>query len=95
MDKLYRDLTSNTKSEQYSSVHLALFPEFVEKFVDKSLESKMQNAQTISSLVLSLRKKEMIKVRQPLQKVMIPILDDSYQSRNRGSFRPHKSRSKR
>jgi isoleucyl-tRNA synthetase len=56
---------------------LAQFPEFVENFVDKSLESKMQKAQTISSLVLSLRKKEMIKVRQPLQKVMIPVLDEN------------------
>ena len=75
MDKLYRDLTQATHSEGFESVHLAKFPEFVENFVDKSLESKMQKAQTISSLVLSLRKKEMIKVRQPLQKVMIPVLD--------------------
>ncbi len=77
MDKLYRDLTSSTESEQYSSVHLAEFPKFVENFVNKTLESKMQKAQTISSLVLSLRKKEMIKVRQPLQKVMIPVLDEN------------------
>jgi len=77
MDKLYRDLTNSTKSEQYSSVHLAEFPKFVENFVNKTLESKMQKAQTISSLVLSLRKKEMIKVRQPLQKVMIPVLDEN------------------
>ena len=75
MDKLYRDLTQATKSENFDSVHLAEFPKYVENFVDKSLESKMQKAQTISSLVLSLRKKEMIKVRQPLQKVMIPVLD--------------------
>ncbi|MNQ02107.1 Isoleucine--tRNA ligase [compost metagenome] len=77
MDKLYRDLTQATQSEKYDSVHLAEFPKYVENFVDKSLESKMQKAQTISSLVLSLRKKEMIKVRQPLQKVMIPVLDDN------------------
>jgi len=77
MDKLYRDLTLATQSEGFESVHLAKFPEFVENFVNKSLESKMQKAQTISSLVLSLRKKEMIKVRQPLQKVMIPILDEN------------------
>ncbi len=76
MDKLYRDLTISTQSEKYDSVHLAKFPDSVENFVDKSLESKMQKAQTISSLVLSLRKKEMIKVRQPLQKIMIPILDE-------------------
>ena len=81
MDKLYRDLTQATipkfREENYESVHLAEFPKHVENFVNKSLESKMQKAQTISSLVLSLRKKEMIKVRQPLQKVMIPILDES------------------
>ena len=76
MDKLYRDLTLATQSEKFDSVHLAEFPKYVDNFVDKSLESKMQKAQTISSLVLSLRKKEMIKVRQPLQKVMIPVLDE-------------------
>ncbi|MDI1304334.1 MAG: isoleucine--tRNA ligase [bacterium] len=77
MDKLYRDLTLATQSEKYDSVHLAEFPKHVENFVNKMLESKMQKAQTISSLVLSLRKKEMIKVRQPLQKVMIPVLDEN------------------
>ena len=77
MDKLYRDLTLATQSENFESVHLADFPQCVEKYVDKSLESKMEKAQTISSLVLSLRKKEMIKVRQPLQKIMIPILEES------------------
>lgn len=77
MDKLYRDLTLATQSEEFDSVHLAKFPKYVDNFVDKSLESKMQKAQTISSLVLSLRKKEMIKVRQPLQKVMIPVLDEN------------------
>jgi isoleucyl-tRNA synthetase len=76
MDKLYRDLTLATQSEKFDSVHLAEFPKHVENFVNKLLESKMQKAQTISSLVLSLRKKEMIKVRQPLQKVMIPVLDE-------------------
>lgn len=76
MDGLYRDLTQATKTENFDSVHLSDFPKYVEKYVDKSLESKMMKAQTVSSLVLSLRKKEMIKVRQPLQKVMIPILDE-------------------
>ena len=76
MDRLYKDLNEATSAEKYSSVHLAEFPKFVENFVDKSLESKMLKAQTVSSLVLSLRKKEMIKVRQPLQKVMIPVLDE-------------------
>ncbi|WP_309614149.1 isoleucine--tRNA ligase [Flavobacterium sp.] len=77
MDKLYRDLVNTTNSEEFTSIHLAKFPVSVENFVDKSLESKMMKAQTVSSLVLSLRKKEMIKVRQPLQKVMIPVLDDN------------------
>ena len=75
MDRLYKDLTQASQQEAFESVHLADFPAYGDNFVDKSLESRMQKAQTISSLVLSLRKKEMIKVRQPLQKVMIPVLD--------------------
>lgn len=75
MDRLYKDLTQASQQEGFESVHLADFPAYADNFVDKSLESRMQKAQTISSLVLSLRKKEMIKVRQPLQKVMIPVLD--------------------
>ncbi len=73
MDKLYLDLNSVTQKEAFESVHLANFPEYNEAFVDKSLERKMESAQTISSLVLSLRAKEKIKVRQPLQKIMIPV----------------------
>jgi len=80
MDKLYTDLINTTGKEDFTSVHLANFPVSVENFVDKSLESKMMKAQTVSSLVLSLRKKEMIKVRQPLQKVMIPVLDDNFRA---------------
>jgi isoleucyl-tRNA synthetase len=80
MDKLYRDLTLATQSEKFDSVHLAEFPKYVGNFVDKLLESKMQKAQTISSLVLSLRKKEMIKVRQPLQKIMIPVLEEGFRA---------------
>jgi isoleucyl-tRNA synthetase len=75
MDRLYKDLTQASQAERFESVHLADFPAYGDNFVDKSLESRMEKAQTISSLVLSLRKKEMIKVRQPLQKVMIPVLD--------------------
>lgn len=75
MDRLYKDLTQGSQKEAAESVHLADFPQYADNFVDKSLESRMQKAQTISSLVLSLRKKEMIKVRQPLQRVMIPVLD--------------------
>ena len=73
MDKLYLDLTKTTQTENFESVHLAKFPEYDASFIDKSLERKMEAAQTISSLVLSLRAKEKIKVRQPLQKIMIPV----------------------
>ena len=79
MDKLYLDLNSVTKKETFESVHLSDFPKYDASFVDKSLERKMENAQTISSLVLSLRAKEKIKVRQPLHKIMIPV--DSAQQR--------------
>ncbi len=77
MDKLYLELNSDTKKETFESVHLAEFPKFDKSFVDKSLERKMEAAQTISSLVLSLRAKEKIKVRQPLQKIMIPISSET------------------
>ena len=80
MDRLYKDLNATTNKESFESIHLANFPISVENFVDKSLESRMQKAQTISSLVLSLRKKEMIKVRQPLQRVMIPVLDETFKA---------------
>ena len=73
MDKLYQDLNSLTQKETSESIHLANFPIFNESYVDKNLERKMEMAQKISSLVLSLRAKEKIKVRQPLQKIMIPV----------------------
>ncbi|MEQ6124911.1 isoleucine--tRNA ligase [Pseudotenacibaculum sp. MALMAid0570] len=73
MDQLYKDLNSVTGKENFESIHLSQFPEFDVSFIDKTLERKMENAQTISSLVLSLRAKEKIKVRQPLQKIMIPV----------------------
>ena len=75
MDRLYTDLIKATGKESFESVHLSNFPVFDKFYIDKSLERKMENAQTISSLVLSLRAKEKIKVRQPLQKIMIPVLD--------------------
>lgn len=75
MERLYKDLDNSTQKEGVESVHLANFPVFDPKMVNKKLERKMQLAQKISSLVLSIRQKEKIKVRQPLQKVMIPVLD--------------------
>jgi len=75
MDRLYKDLTNTTTIEIFESVHLADFPVYDAAIVNKELESKMAKAQTISSLVLSIRQKEKIKVRQPLQKIMVPVLD--------------------
>ncbi len=76
-DKLYLDLVSVTTKEQVESVHLSEFPQFNERFVDKDLEARMQLAQSISSMTLALRKKVNIKVRQPLQSIMIPVLDNT------------------
>ncbi len=76
MDQLYRDLMETTKEELFESVHLANFPKADVSLIDRGLEVKMGKAQTISSLVLSIRQKEKIKVRQPLQKIMIPVLDE-------------------
>jgi isoleucyl-tRNA synthetase len=73
-DKLYLDLISVSEKEKFESVHLTEFPVADKNEIDKDLERKMQKAQLISSLALSLRKKEKIKVRQPLQKIMIPVL---------------------
>ena len=77
MDQLYRDLVAATNSENSESVHLADFPVADSRLIDKGLETKMSKAQTISSLVLSIRQKEKIKVRQPLQKIMIPVFDEN------------------
>ena len=77
MDRLYRDLTAGVVKNAPKSVHLSNFPTVDSTYINTGLERKMQRAQTISSLVLSLRQREKIKVRQPLQKIMIPVLDDS------------------
>ena len=75
-DRLYQDLNEATGKEEFESVHLAEFPKVNKEQIDKDLERKMKKAQLVSSLALSLRKKEKIKVRQPLQKLMIPVLSD-------------------
>ncbi len=77
MDRLYKDLVAGTSGEAMESVHLTNFPIADISYIDKKLEHKMQKAQTISSLVLSLRQREKIKVRQPLQKIMIPVLEEA------------------
>ena len=75
-DRLYQDLNSITQQDTASSVHLAYYPKSNNAFINPALEQKMQRAQKITSLVLSLRKREKIKVRQPLQRIMVPVLDD-------------------
>jgi isoleucyl-tRNA synthetase len=77
-DRLYTDLNKVTKKENFESVHLADFPVYHKELVNKSLEERMQLAQDISSLVLSLRKKVGINVRQPLSRVLLPILDKNF-----------------
>jgi isoleucyl-tRNA synthetase len=83
-DWLYRNLNETTNQEPHASVHLTDFPAIDTKLIDKALEERMGYAQKISSLVLSLRKKEKIRVRQPLQKIMIPILDSYFQQQVEG-----------
>jgi isoleucyl-tRNA synthetase len=80
MDRLYQDLNGVSGKEQAESVHLADFPAVTEALVDKDLERKMGLAQDISSLVHSLRRKEKIKVRQPLSKILVPVLSEKEKS---------------
>ena len=80
-DRLFIDLNNVTGKEQALSVHLANFPEYNQGLVDKDLEERMGLAQDISSLILSLRKKVGINVRQPLGKALIPVLDKTFKAR--------------
>ena len=75
-DRLFLDLTQVTGSDNACSVHLAKFPEADESMIDTDLEQRMAMAQKITSMVLALRRKVSIKVRQPLQAIMIPAVDD-------------------
>ena len=78
-DWLYQNLNNATQAEGHESVHLSDFPTANEAVIDKDLEERMDYAQRISSLALSLRKKEKIRVRQPLRKILLPILDNHFQ----------------
>ena len=80
MDRLYQDLNAVTGKDKAESVHLSNFPVADESKIDTDLVEKTHLAQSITSMVFSLRKKENIKVRQPLQKVMIPVLDKKTES---------------
>ena len=75
-DMLYSDLIAATGRDNVVSVHLAKFPEYKEEMIDKGLEVRMQMAQDVTSMVLALRRKMNIKVRQPLQCIMIPVVDE-------------------
>jgi isoleucyl-tRNA synthetase len=79
-DWLYRNLNGVSGKEKSISVHLVDFPTAVKTAIDADLEQRMEYAQRISSLVLSLRKKQMIRVRQPLQKILLPILNKSFEA---------------
>ena len=76
-DRLYMDLINVTGRDNVVSVHLAKFPEADETLIDKELETRMAMAQQVTSMVLALRRKVNIKVRQPLQCIMVPVVDEA------------------
>ncbi|MBU3856251.1 MULTISPECIES: isoleucine--tRNA ligase [Bacteroides] len=75
-DRLYMDLVGVTGRDNVVSVHLAKFPVADESLIDRELEARMQMAQDVTSMVLALRRKVNIKVRQPLQCIMVPVVDE-------------------
>lgn len=81
MDRLFIDLNSVTGRHVEDSVHLTLFPDYDEKLIDKELEERMDIAQKISSMVLGIRRKVNIKVRQPLAKIILPVTDEAFVER--------------
>ena len=83
-ERLYTDLNRVSGRNPAMSVHLTDFPESDEHSVDPGLEERMQLAQRISSMVLALRKKVNIRVRQPLQKIMVPVLNETFRERLQG-----------
>ena len=83
-DWLYKNLNEVSKQEKHISVHLASFPRVSHAAINKDLEQRMEYAQRISSLVLSLRKKESLRVRQPLQKILLPVLDAAFSEQVEG-----------
>ena len=78
-DRLYRDLNEVSGKQDAESIHLTDFPNVDEEYIDKELEERMQLSQKFSSMVLSLRKRDKIRVRQPLNKIMIPVVDAHFQ----------------
>ena len=80
-DRIFCDLNARSARHTEGSVHLTLFPEADTSLIDRELEAMMEVAQRVSSMVLALRRKVNIKVRQPLTKIMIPVLDDEIRRR--------------
>ena len=81
MDRLFSDLNITTGRYKENSVHLVLFPEYDESLIDKALEERMDIAQKVSSMILGLRRKVSIKVRQPLARIMVPIPDKYFRDK--------------
>ncbi|NVK29003.1 MAG: isoleucine--tRNA ligase [Flavobacteriia bacterium] len=81
MDRLFRDLNAATGKDNSESVHLSQWPTVDSSAIDEDLEERMHLAQQLSSMVLSLRKKEKIRVRQPLRKITVPVLNETFKSR--------------
>lgn len=81
MDQLFRDLNITTGRHNEDSVHLAVFPEHDPDLIDKDLEDRMDIAQKISSMILGLRRKVGIKVRQPLARIMVPVTEKSFRDK--------------
>ena len=80
MDKLFGDLNQATQKTKLESVHLAQWPKSKSEVIDTALEEQMRLAQDLTSMVFSLRKKENLRVRQPLQKMMVPVFNDKVKS---------------
>lgn len=80
-DKLFKDLNQVTSLHDVESVHISRFPQSIEKHINKALEERMDIAQRISSMVLSLRRKVNIKVRQPLNKILLPVFSDDFKQK--------------
>ena len=81
MERLFIDLNASTGRYKENSVHLALFPEYDIKLIDKALEERMDIAQKVSSMILGLRRKVSIKVRQPLARIMVPVPDKFFKEK--------------
>ena len=81
MDKLFLDLNETTGKDTDESVHLTNFPKYDTTLINKNLEERMNIAQKVSSMILGLRRKVGIKVRQPLNKIMIPVLNNNFKKK--------------